>query len=119
MLAAEPGHAGPYFLWPLFGPAGHPLLDLYRHAGIGSLAAGLLSTGLDVQEPDAAQIATTIPPWPHRPGRPHVDGLTPPCPDGRPGTLAAGRSCSRTTYWLSGHQDRWPEAVTNPLLEFT
>jgi hypothetical protein len=49
LLAAEPpepGHAGPYFLWPLFGPAGHPLLDLYRSAGLWSLAAELLRDGL-------------------------------------------------------------------------
>jgi hypothetical protein len=45
LLAAEPpepGHAGPYFLWPRFGPAGHRLLDLYRSAGIAALAAELL-----------------------------------------------------------------------------
>lgn len=42
LLAAEPpepGHAGPYFLRPRFGAGGHPLLDLYRSAGIGALAA--------------------------------------------------------------------------------
>lgn len=101
MLAAEPpapGQAGPYFLWPRFGQDGHQLLDFYRDAGIRSLAAGLLRPDLDVQEPDFAQVATTIPPWPHRPGGPHVDGLTPPHPDGRPGTfsLLAG-------VWLSDH----------------
>ena len=41
-----------------------------------------------MREPDFAQLATTIPPWPHRPGGPHVDGLTPPPPDGRPGTFS-------------------------------
>jgi hypothetical protein len=49
LLAAEPpepGHAGPYFLWPRFGAGGHPLLDLYRSAGIGPLAAELLRDGL-------------------------------------------------------------------------
>ena len=91
MLAAEPpepGDVGPYFLWPRFGEAGHQLLDFYRDTGIGPLASGLLRADLGVQEPDFAQVATTIPPWPHRPGGPHVDGLTPPPPDGRPGTFS-------------------------------
>src|SRR5437016_13088660 len=79
LLRAEPaadGHVGPYFLWPRFGTCGHPLLDLYADAGVGTLAAGLLRSGLELEQPDSAQVATTIPPWPHRPGGPHVDGLT-------------------------------------------
>lgn len=101
MLAAQPfaeGHVGPYFLWPRFGLAGHPLLDLYRDVGIGRLAAQLLRPDLTVQDPEFAQLATTIPPWPHRPGGPHVDGLTPGEADGRPGTfsLLAG-------VWLTDH----------------
>jgi Phytanoyl-CoA dioxygenase (PhyH) len=103
MLAAEPperDHVGPYFLWPRFGRAGHRLLDFYRETGIRSLAAGLLRPDLDVQDPDFAQVATTIPPWPHRPGGPHVDGLIPPSPAGRPATfsLLAG-------VWLSDHSE--------------
>jgi hypothetical protein len=101
VLAADPppdGHAGPYFLWPRFGAGGHELLDFYRGAGLGPLARGLLRDGLDVAEPDFAQLATTLPPWPHRPGGPHVDGLTPPASDGRPGTFSmlAG-------VWLTDH----------------
>jgi Phytanoyl-CoA dioxygenase (PhyH) len=103
MLAAEPpepGLAGPYFLWPRFGRAGHRLLDFYRDAGIGALAAGLLRPDLDAREPDRAQVAATIPPWPHRPGGPHVDGLTPPSPDGRPGTFSL-----LTGVWLSDQSE--------------
>ncbi|MGW2998736.1 phytanoyl-CoA dioxygenase family protein [Streptomyces sp. NPDC001155] len=93
-------HVGPYFLWPPFS-AGHPLLDFYRETGIGALASQLLRTDLTVQEPDFAQVATTIPPWPHPPGGPHVDGLTPGEADGRPGTfsLLAG-------VWLTDHDRR-------------
>lgn len=96
----EQGHAGPYFLWPRFPAAGHPLLDLYRDARIGSLAAALLRPDLGPGDPDFAQVAVTIPPWPHRPGGPHVDGLAPPAPDGCPGTfsLLAG-------VWLSDQSD--------------
>jgi hypothetical protein len=102
LVAAEPPAAeltGPYFLWPRLPPAGHPLLDFYRESGIERLAAGLLRPDLLVREPDFAQLATTIPPWPHRPGGPHVDGLTPPDPDGRPATfsLLAG-------VWLTDHR---------------
>src|SRR5690348_6269974 len=113
MLAAEPpppGHAGPYFLWPRLGGTGHPLLDFYAGTGIGRLAAGLLRADLGVADPDFAQLATTIPPFPHRPGGPHVDGVTPGEPDGRPGTfsLLAGvwltdqREPNRGNLWV------WP-----------
>jgi hypothetical protein len=73
---------------PRFGPAGHPLLDFHRQVGIAELAGALLRPGLGLEEPDFAQVTTTVPPWPHRPGGPHVDGLTPPAPDGRPGTFS-------------------------------
>ena len=93
------GHPGPHFLWPRFSTDGHPLLAFYREVGLARLAAKLLRPDLDVQDPDFAQIAITTPPWPHRPGGPHVDGLTPGEADGRPGTftMLAG-------VWLTDHQ---------------
>jgi hypothetical protein len=111
MLTAQPppaGHTGPYFLWPRFDSPGldvpgegghdHGLLRFYRASVIGDLAAALLRPDLPPREPDFAQLATTIPPWPHRPGGPHVDGISPPLPDGTPGTfsLLAGA-------WLTDH----------------
>jgi hypothetical protein len=113
MLAAEPPgqhEVGPYFLWPRFGPGGHPLLDFYHQAGLGRLAAGLLKAGRPVSEPGFAQLATTIPYWPHRPGGPHVDGLTPPPPDGRPGTfsLLAGAWLSDQSELNRGNLWVWP-----------
>jgi hypothetical protein len=106
MLTAEPPpsrHTGPYFLWPRFSPPGegghdHGLLRLYRAAGIGDLAAGLVRPEVPPQVPQFAQLALTIPSWPHRPGGPHVDGISPPLPDGSPGTfsLLAGA-------WLTDH----------------
>jgi len=94
-------HVGPYSLWPRFGAGDHPLLDLYRHIGLEALAGQLLRPDLAVDDPQFAQIATTIPPWPHRPGGPHVDGLTPGEADGRPGTFSmlAG-------VWLTDHSQQ-------------
>jgi ectoine hydroxylase-related dioxygenase (phytanoyl-CoA dioxygenase family) len=42
---------------------------------------------LELLTPRQAQISLNIPTWNHRPGGPHLDGLTPPEPDGRPGTF--------------------------------
>jgi Phytanoyl-CoA dioxygenase (PhyH) len=104
MLAGEPPaeeHRGPYFLWPRFGGGDaceHGLLRLYRQACLEAVAAALLRPDLPPDEPDFAQLATTIPPYPHRPGGPHVDGITPVAADGQPGTfsLLAG-------LWLTDH----------------
>ncbi len=99
MLEQEPpAGVGVHFLWPRF-EGEHALLDLYRDAGIGELAGQLIRPDLAIEEPDFAQVATTIPPWPHRPGGPHVDGVTPLAADGVPGTftLLAG-------LWLTDHE---------------
>jgi hypothetical protein len=100
MLESEPpAGVGFHFLWPRFDGT-HPLLDLYRGTRIGELAGQLVRDDLAIEEPDFAQVATTIPPWSHRPGGPHVDGITPLAPDGRPGTftLLAG-------LWLTEHDE--------------
>jgi phytanoyl-CoA dioxygenase PhyH len=106
MLTAEPppaGQPGPYFLWPRFALPGecghdHGLLRFYRTSGVADLAAALLEAPPDA--PAFAQVAVTIAPWAHRPGGPHVDGLSPPEADGRPGTfsLLAG-------VWLTDHSE--------------
>lgn len=110
MLDEEPpaeDHAGPYFLWPRFA-ADPRLRDFYRAIGLRGLAASVL---IDApEEPDFAQVATTLPPWPHRPGGPHVDGLTPGEPDGRPGTfsLLAGVWLTDQTETDRGNLWVWP-----------
>jgi hypothetical protein len=106
----DPEHRGPYFLVPRFGSAGHPLLEFYRSARIGELAGELLRPGLSVCEPEFAQLALTLPPWPNPPGGPHVDGLTPPEPNGRPGTfsLLAGVWLTDQTLPHRGNLWIWP-----------
>jgi hypothetical protein len=118
MLTAEPappGHAGPYFLWPRFVPvtAGgseHGLLRFYRASGIGEIAAQLLRAELAPEDPEFAQLATTLPPWPHRPGGPHVDGISPPEKSGRPGTfsLLAGAWLTDQSDLHQGNLWVWP-----------
>ncbi|MEU8225182.1 phytanoyl-CoA dioxygenase family protein [Kribbella sp. NPDC048915] len=98
MLDREPPNGfGVHFRWPSLA-SGHPLLKLYRTAKIAELAAQLIRPELPLLEPDQAQVAVTIPPWPHVPGSPHVDGVTPPLEDGSPGsfTMLAG-------LWLTAH----------------
>ncbi|HWD84027.1 MAG TPA: phytanoyl-CoA dioxygenase family protein [Kribbella sp.] len=94
-----PEGVGAHFLWPDLDDT-HPLLRLYRAAGIAELASQLVRSDLALLEPDQAQVATTIPPWPHVPGGPHVDGITPCLEDGTPGTftMLAG-------VWLTPHEE--------------
>jgi hypothetical protein len=118
MLTAEPpppGHAGPYFLWPRFAAAAgggseHGLLRLYRRCGIGDLVAQLLRPELPPDDPDFAQLAATLPPWPHRPGGPHVDGISPPLASGEPGTfsLLAGAWLTDQSEPHRGNLWVWP-----------
>jgi hypothetical protein len=118
MLTAEPapaGHAGPYFRWPRFVPvtAGgceHGLLRFYRAAGIGDVAAEVLRAELPPEEPEFAQLAITLPPWPHRPGGPHVDGISPLAEPGQPGTfsLLAGAWLTDQSEPSQGNLWVWP-----------
>ncbi|WBQ02654.1 phytanoyl-CoA dioxygenase family protein [Kribbella sp. CA-293567] len=104
-----PGHVGIHFTWPRFEDGSHPLLDLYREA-VAPLAAELVLPELGVDEPDFAQIATTIPPWPHRPGAPHVDGVTPLPDDGVPFTFSvlAGIWLTDQLEEYNGNLHVWP-----------
>jgi hypothetical protein len=115
MITAEPppaGQVGPHFLWPHFtdGFPAHGLLRFYRESGIGALAGGLLRPELPPEEPDFAQLAATIPPWPHRPGGPHVDGISPPLSSGQPGTfsLLAGVWLTDQSELHRGNLWVWP-----------
>ena len=113
LLTAEPvpdGHLGQLARWPRFGPAGHPLLAYYRETGVADLAAQLLRPDLDLDDPEFAQYAVTVPPWPHRPGGPHLDGLTPLPEDGVPGTfsLLAGVWLSDQSHEHTGNLWVWP-----------
>jgi hypothetical protein len=105
----EPGHVGFHFAWPRFEDGPHPLLDLYRET-VAPLAAELVRPELGVDDPDFAQIATTIPPWSHRPGAPHVDGVSPLSEDGLPFTFSmlAGVWLTDQLEEYHGNLHVWP-----------
>ncbi|SEG52746.1 Phytanoyl-CoA dioxygenase (PhyH) [Actinacidiphila yanglinensis] len=110
MLAKQPpaeGHVGPHFVFRNFGDRGHPLLDFFLRTGMGELAGQLLREGLAIQPPEGVQVATTIPPWPYRPGGPHVDGLSPTEPDGRPGTFSLLAGAWLTDHTTPGRGNLW------------
>lgn len=71
------GHVGHHFYWrtpdecpALFGP-------LHGDRGILALAGELVRDGGVEVAFDQAQVALNIPPYSHRPGRPHIDGYAP------------------------------------------
>ncbi|GAA3006440.1 hypothetical protein GCM10010519_42520 [Streptomyces lactacystinicus] len=104
-----PDHTGSYFLWPPLAQDTE-LRDLYEISGIADAVQPFLRVGLGLPAPEVAQLAFTLPPHPHRPSAPHIDGLTPTEDDGRPGTftLLAGllltdqRQRDRGNLWV------WP-----------
>ncbi|HEY4456649.1 MAG TPA: phytanoyl-CoA dioxygenase family protein [Pseudonocardiaceae bacterium] len=81
-----PGEAvrGPHFYFP--DTAKVPsLLAVLTETTAWSCLESLTGAGT-LAVPGQVQVALNIPPFPHRPGRPHIDGH-PPLPDGRPGTF--------------------------------
>jgi hypothetical protein len=87
-VAGEPppaGHVGPHFYF-----IHHPLPDTLCALLFGSpairVAESLIQPG-KLEPPDHVQVSLNIPPFQHRPGGPHIDGITPPDPSGIPGTF--------------------------------
>lgn len=79
------GHVGPhpYFIMP---PLPEPLCALLFDSPALAVVESLIAPG-KLEAPDHVQVALNIPPFLHRPGGPHMDGLTPLDPSGRPGTF--------------------------------
>jgi hypothetical protein len=102
------GHRGSHFYW-LSLDTGHPLLEPLVRSGAFDLAQSLVRPGRLVL-PAQAQVALTIPPFRHRPGGPHVDGLDPLGPDGTPQTftLLAGLLLTDQSADDMGNLWVWP-----------
>jgi environmental stress-induced protein Ves len=86
-----------------------PLLALVLESGAREIVKSLIAP-LDLVTPTQAQVSLNIPPWKHRPGGPHLDGLTPPEPSGRPGTftLLAGIFLTDQASSEMGNLWVWP-----------
>jgi hypothetical protein len=80
-----PGHTGHHFYWE--DASEQPeLLGLLAGTPAWQLADAL-TRPRPLQAPPQVQVALTLPPFPHRPGGGHIDGLNPPDPGGRPNTF--------------------------------
>jgi phytanoyl-CoA dioxygenase PhyH len=76
LVAASPppaGHVGQHFYW-LRPPDAPALFSVFHETPIASLARALVEPGELEIAFDQAQVALNIPPFSHRPGRPHLDG---------------------------------------------
>lgn len=102
-----PGTRGPHFY---FEPAAQApaLLDPLRGSPAFGLAEELTGPGT-LDAPDQVQVALNLPPFDHRPGGHHLDGV-PPAPDGRPETftLLAGVLLSDQPDEDAGNLWVWP-----------
>jgi hypothetical protein len=80
-----PGHTGHHFYFE--AAVDEPeLLALLTGTASWELA-GALTRPRRLQVPSQVQVALTFPPYSHRPGMGHIDGLSQPEPGGRPGTF--------------------------------
>lgn len=80
-------HRGFHFYWRNHVTPPDPLLACLSESPAFDLVEALIAPN-KLAMPDQIQISINIPPWKHRPGGPHLDGLTPPEADGRPGTFS-------------------------------
>ncbi len=104
-----PERRGHHFYW-LGDPApSGPLLRLFTVGGT-LVAADTMILPLRMEAPRQVQVSLNIPPNPRGPGGPHLDGLTPAEPDGRPGTftLLAGVFLTDQTEDDMGNLWVWP-----------
>jgi hypothetical protein len=103
------GHRGFHFYWDSQPSEADPLLAALCATSAFDLAASLVAP-LKLVRPRQIQISLNIPIWEHRPGGPHIDGLTPPEPSGRPGTysLLAGIFLTDQQAPDSGNLWVWP-----------
>jgi Phytanoyl-CoA dioxygenase (PhyH) len=102
------GHTGHHHY---FEPAeAEPLLMATLTESPAWQRAADLVAPLSLQARPQVQVALTFPPYHHRPGSGHIDGLTPPEPDGRPGsfTMLAGIVLSDQTRDDMGNLWVWP-----------
>jgi hypothetical protein len=103
------GHRGFHFYWEARSRETDPLVALLQGSGAIELANSLIAP-LAFEKPGQVQVSLNIPVWKHRPGGPHIDGLTITEPDGRPGTftLLVGIFLTDQTTTDMGNLWIWP-----------
>lgn len=109
-MGREAPPAGPHFYSYHPGEATPGALRaLFSGSPARAAAESLIAPGR-FEPPEHVQIALNLPPFDHIPGGPHVDGLAPPEPDGRPGTftLLAGVFLTDQKEENSGNLWVWP-----------
>lgn len=101
-------HKGPYF-YVLADALPDALAGLLTGSSALAIAESLIEPG-KFDPPDHIQVSLNIPPYDHRPGGPHIDGLTPPEASGRPGTftMLAGIFLTDQTAEQMGNLWVWP-----------
>ena len=104
-----PGHKGFHFYFLNDIPA--PLLRVLTDSPAMRAAASLVAPN-ELSMPEQVQVSLIIPPWPHKPDAPHIDGLTPPERDGRPGTFSmlAGIFLTDQPSENMGNLHVWPRS---------
>lgn len=104
-----PDRRGFHFYWRNDLTPSDPLLSLMIDSPAWTIAEALIKP-LALAVPEQAQVSLNIPPWRHRPGGPHLDGLTQTEPSGRPGTftMLAGIMLSDQRSEDMGNLWVWP-----------
>lgn len=104
-----PGHRGFHHYWNRQPEDADPLMRLLRDSDAWTVAGSLIAP-LTLQRPGHVQLSITIPISHHRPGGPHLDGLSITEPDGRPGTFTvlAGILLSEQRARDMGNLWVWP-----------
>ena len=105
---APTGHRGHWSYW-LREDDHRRFLPLLMNSPAFALASSLVGPE-PLEPPDFTQIALCIPPWNHRPGGPHIDGLATAEQDGRPGTftLLVGIFLTDQSVEDMGNLYMWP-----------
>jgi Phytanoyl-CoA dioxygenase (PhyH) len=100
---------GFHFYWEQDPADTDPLVALLQESRTREIVECLIAP-LALDKPEQLQVSLNIPVWNHRPGGPHIDGLTPPEQSGRPGTftLLAGIFLTDQSATDMGNLWVWP-----------
>jgi Phytanoyl-CoA dioxygenase (PhyH) len=79
-------HRGFHFYWEQPSRDTDPPTALLQRSSAWNIATSFVEPH-HLEPPEQIQVSLNIPVWRHRPGGPHIDGLSPTEPDGRPGTF--------------------------------